>query len=145
MTVQGAPLGHLADDAKRAIVQAQRTAVARRSAVIGVEHLILGTLAVKDGRATRAVVALAGSRDAVADALSGVLTPGVRPSPTHIPFAAQCEEAFALAGREAVRMGDDTVDTGHILLGVLAVDAPVARALATLGVDYDAARAQIDR
>jgi len=54
----------------------------------------------------------------------------------------QARKAVVLAQEEARRLGDRTIDPGHLLLGLVAVDTSVAQlALARLGVTADALRA----
>ncbi|MFD1152284.1 Clp protease N-terminal domain-containing protein, partial [Saccharothrix hoggarensis] len=61
---------------------------------------------------------------------------GVGPEPGHLPFTAGAKRALALAVRESLALGHRHVDTGHLLLGVLAEgEAAVVDLLAGYGLD----------
>ncbi|WP_344006807.1 Clp protease N-terminal domain-containing protein, partial [Isoptericola halotolerans] len=47
----------------------------------------------------------------------------------HLPFAPDAKKALELALREALRLGDKTIGSGHVLLGVVRADCPGGRAL----------------
>ena len=59
-----------------------------------------------------------------------------------IPFDAHARRALELTFREALRLGSKQVDTGHVLLAVLAVEDGTG-VLAGLGVDRAAVEAQV--
>ncbi|NKY88344.1 Clp protease N-terminal domain-containing protein [Nocardia veterana] len=75
--------------------------------------------------------------------LGGSLTFG------HIPFSRDAKKALELSLREAVSRGDDRIEAGHVLLGLLRVANPTTRAL--LGGDQgmdrlrSAVREMLDR
>lgn len=64
----------------------------------------------------------------------------------HIPFTRGAKGTLEQALRAAVRLGNRSIDTGHVLLGVLAVDDDVVRGvLSTAGVDARALAADVER
>jgi hypothetical protein len=66
---------------------------------------------------------------------AGALDRG-RPPAGHIPFADGSKRVLEQALRAAVARKERRLDSGHVLLGVLAVGDPtVGRVLAQLGVD----------
>ncbi|QAY64504.1 hypothetical protein ET495_16230 [Xylanimonas allomyrinae] len=67
----------------------------------------------------------------------------------HIPFASDAKKALSLALREAIRLGSPSIDSGHLLLGILRGGSPAAKALhaalTRAGSDDDALRAAVER
>jgi len=55
--------------------------------------------------------------------LGGYLTYG------HIPFAPGAKHALELTLREAISRGDDRIETGHVLLGIMGAASPVTQTL----------------
>jgi hypothetical protein len=132
------------DRARHVVVLAQEAARARKHHYIGTEHLLLGLLGEPDGLAGRALVALAGSIEAVADAVDGRLEPGTENSPARIPFTPKGKETLEQSMIQTKELGHDYVGTEHLLLGLLAVDDGVAAAVLTeLNVDLPAARDKV--
>ena len=67
---------------------------------------------------------------------AGALDRGRRSSGGHLPFADGSKRALEESLRAAVRRKERRLDSGHVLLGVLAVGDPtVGRVLARLGTD----------
>jgi hypothetical protein len=132
------------DRARHVVVLAQEAARARKHHYIGTEHLLLGLLGEPDGLAGRALVALAGSIEAVADAVDGRLEPGTENSPARIPFTPKGKETLEQSMIQTKELGHDYVGTEHLLLGLLAVDDGMAAAVLTeLNVDLPAARDKV--
>jgi ATP-dependent Clp protease ATP-binding subunit ClpA len=70
---------------------------------------------------------------------AGALDRGRRPTSGHIPFGDGSKRALEQALRAALRRKERRLDSGHVLLGVLAVGDPtVDRVLAQLGTDAGA-------
>jgi ATP-dependent Clp protease ATP-binding subunit ClpA len=67
----------------------------------------------------------------------------------HIPFTPDAKKALELALREAIRLGDRTIDGAHVLLGVLRADCPAGRvlepALHDAGTDVPSLRAAVEQ
>ncbi|MEJ3750297.1 Clp protease N-terminal domain-containing protein [Actinomycetes bacterium KLBMP 9797] len=140
------PFVHFDDRAKRVVDLARQRASVLRSDVIGPEHVLLALLAVPNGRAARAIATLVGSRARAEGAITEALTPGDKPSPTHMRFTATVEEAMTQAARQAQQLANDRIGTEHLLLGLLMLsDSPAVRRLTALGMDYTSARAEIAR
>ncbi|SRR6266568_751033 len=132
------------DRARHVVVLAQEAARARKHHYIGTEHLLLGLLGEPDGLAGRALVALAGSIEAVAGAVDGRLEPGTENSPARIPFTPKGKETLEQSMIQTKELGHDYVGTEHLLLGLLAIDDGVAAAVLTeLNVDLPAARDKV--
>jgi len=154
------------DEARRAVVVAQEEARELRAERIEPVHLLLALTRdpSRGGTALRAagvdhdrlapVVAAAGDPldpdalavlgvdleqvRATAEATfgAGALDRGRRPTGGHIPFADGSKRALEQSLKAALRRKERRLDSGHVLLGVLAVGDPVVgRVLARLGTD----------
>ena len=138
--------------ARGAVVASQEEARRAKHPVIAPAHLILGLLHEQEGLAWRALAASGQTADGVRAAVSPALPTSEGEPPALIPFAAPAKKALELTFRQALRLGDASVGTQHILLALLELengDGPltdlglnvtgVERALATLdGTEDDA-------
>jgi ATP-dependent Clp protease ATP-binding subunit ClpC len=131
------------DKARRVVVLAQEEARRLGHAYIGTEHILLGLLREVDGSAAHALeslgVGLEAARDRVeADAGRGPGQSG------HIPFTPEAKRTLELSLREALQLGENYIDTEHILLGLVRdPSSPGARRLAELGGTPDAVRQRV--
>lgn len=128
------------DAARAVVVGAQNAAHAAGNTEITPAHLTLALLDAPDEVGARAVAAQVTSLVDARRTLTAVLAPAVSPVPALIPFDAGAKKALELTFREAVRLDDESVDTGHLLLALLEADdgtGPVA----ALGLDKAAAEA----
>jgi len=133
------PYAYLNDAAKRIIVLARQHAESHRSDVVGPEHLLLALITHRGGRASRVIQTLGGDIAAVRALVSYRGTP----SPAHLPFTADADSAIAAAAGTARRLGDTRISTGHLLLGLLTLDAnPAVRAL---GLDIRRVEEEVTR
>jgi ATP-dependent Clp protease ATP-binding subunit ClpA len=93
-----------------------------------------------DGLDADALAALGIDLDSVRDRVeaafgAGALTPGRRRPRGHMRFADGAKRALEQALRAALRRGDRSITSAHVLLGVLAVGDPgVAEVLQRLGI-----------
>jgi len=157
------------DEARQAVVRAQDEARALRAERIEPVHLLLALTRDpgRGGTALRAAgvdhdrlapVAAAAGNPLDPDALAvlgvdlaqvrataeaafgvGALDRGRRQAGGHIPFADGSKRALEESLRAALRRKERRLDSGHVLLGVLAVGDPtVGRVLARLGTDAGA-------
>lgn len=79
------------------------------------------------------------------DEVSTLRTPARRPR-THIPFSPAAKKALELSLRETLRLGDHSIDAGHVTLGLLRTsDGAAAAILATLGVDVATLRRALEQ
>ena len=120
--------------ARGVVVASQEEARRGQHTVITPAHLILGLLHEQDGLAWRALAASGQSADAVREAVSGTLPASEGEPPALIPFSAPAKKALELTFRHALRLGDASVGTQHILLALIELengDGP----LAGLGLD----------
>lgn len=159
------------DEARQVVVTAQETARELRAGEIEPVHLLLAlaggggpggdalrNAGVDPGRLRTAVLRSADAVGANALAALGVdlsqvraaaeatFGPGALNPPAkdgHIPFAGGSKRSLQEALRHAVRRKDRRIDSGHLLVGVLAMGDPVVgRVLQQLGVNAGALREQ---
>jgi ATP-dependent Clp protease ATP-binding subunit ClpA len=137
---------HFDEAAAQAVELAYERAKKLRRQGVAPEHLLIGLLAVPGGMAVRIVARLCGSSVAAERAIAEDLLPGVRWPPYNLGFTGASARAVARAADEATALGDARIGTEHLLLGLLtATQHTSVRRLLGLGVDYDAARAEIAR
>ena len=130
------------DQARAVVVGAQDRAREAGNDTIGIGHLVLALVADHDGEAARALTAQGISLDDVVRTATATL-PGAAPSvPAMIPFDPHTRPALERAFAEAQRLGAESVGSGHVLLGVLAVEDGTG-VLAGLGVTPAAVEARL--
>jgi hypothetical protein len=120
--------------ARAVVVASQEEARRGKHLVITPAHLILGLVQEQDGLAWRALAASGRTADAVRTAASAALPASEGEPPALIPFAGPAKKALELTFRQALRLGDESVGTQHILLALLELengDGP----LSGLGLD----------
>jgi hypothetical protein len=123
--------------ARSAVVASMRQAKLAGHHEIVPAHLLLGVLDVPDGLAARALTAQGLDLDAVrAAARAGLPAPADGgEEPVLIPYDAASRKVLELTFREALRLNQQAVTTGHILLALLEEREAT---LAGLGVRKDA-------
>jgi hypothetical protein len=122
--------------ARNAIVASMNEAKQAGNAEIIPAHIVLGLLGT-EGTAADALraqgVDLGQARDTVVTTLPGRSDA----DPVLIPYDARAKKALELTFRTALRLDDDGVSTGHVLLGLLEEENG-AGVLSSLGVDVAA-------
>jgi hypothetical protein len=130
--------------ARHVVVLAQERARGLRHDYIGTEHLLLGVLDESEGVAARVLAELAGSVEAVREAVLAQVPAGDANPPQKIPFTGRGKEALDHANAQAAELGHDFVGTEHLLLGLVKVEeGTAAQVLRQLGIGYDEARAKV--
>jgi len=124
------------DQARRAVVLAQEEARMLNHDHIGTEHILLGLME-GDGVAAQALRRLGVTEQAARQRVEEVVGRGKGPARAgHIPFSREAKNALQLSLRAALQLGDNYIDTGHILLGLAREKkSPAAQVLADLGAD----------
>ncbi|WP_063910152.1 ATP-dependent Clp protease ATP-binding subunit [Herbidospora yilanensis] len=121
--------------ARKAVVLAQEEARMFNRNTIGTEHLLLG-LVQAGGIAGAVFHEMRVELDLVHEQIEIVVGPGPVFTPGPIPLGEPATRLMARAAEEARRLGEDTVDTEHMLLGLLAdEDDPAVAVLHGLSVD----------
>jgi ATP-dependent Clp protease ATP-binding subunit ClpC len=132
------------DQARRVVVLAQEEAQTLGHAYIGTEHILLGLLSEGEGMAAQALgtlgITLAATREQVAE----VIGAGTGQPSGHIPFTPRAKKVLELSLREAQRLGDSSIGTEHILLGLAREgDGVGMHVLERLGAPKDRLLAQV--
>jgi ATP-dependent Clp protease ATP-binding subunit ClpC len=131
------------DQARRVVVLSQEEARLLAHDHIGAEHLLLGLVHPGDGVAARALAAVGLTLEGVRAEVERVVGRGEGPTPNHIPFTPGAKRTLEGSLREALRGGEDHIDTEHILLGLLGAEDPVVgQVFEALGTDSATVRQQ---
>jgi ATP-dependent Clp protease ATP-binding subunit ClpC len=133
------------DQARRAVVLAQEEARLLNHNYIGSEHILLGLIDEGDGAAAQALKRLGVTEQAVHQQVEETVGRGKRPARAgHIPFTREAKKVLQLSLRAALQLGDNYIDTGHILLGLTREkQSPAAQVLVYLGVDLGTVQRQV--
>ncbi|PBQ34129.1 Clp protease ClpC [Sphingobacteriaceae bacterium] len=114
---------------------------------IGIEHLMLGMIRDGDGVGMRLLKNLGIDSAELRRSIEQSLTPGLRKSNNlaNIPLVKQAEKTLKLTYLEAKTFKSIQIGTEHLLLCILKEnDNVVTKTLLKYGVDYDAARAELE-
>jgi Clp amino terminal domain, pathogenicity island component len=133
------------EKARKAVVQAQEEARARRLPEIYPADLLLGLLSVPDCLALRALADQGVTASAVRDAAQATLPAAAAEaeSPALIPFGPHTKKALELTVREALRLGHNYIGTEHLLLALLGAEVDDPGPLRELDVSAHLAEAYI--
>jgi len=132
------------DQARRAVVLAQEEARMLGHGYIGTEHILLGLLSEGESIAARALGSLEITLEAAREQVSEIIGEGTGQPAGHIPFTPRTKKVLELSLREAQRLGDSSIGTEHILLGLAREGEGVgAQVLDRLGASKDRVLAQV--
>jgi ATP-dependent Clp protease ATP-binding subunit ClpC len=121
------------DNARLAIVDAQREARSLNHTWIGTEHMLLGVM-----HQECAVVALLAARGVELEGVRQQLEQGDQEPQGHIPFTDGAKKALEQSLREALQLDHDYIGPEHVLLGTLRVgDGGAVRVLTGLQVNVE--------
>jgi len=124
------------DRARRVVVLAQEEARRLEHNYIGTEHILLGLLREDQGAAASALAAANVTLDGARLEVETIIGRGQHEPSGHIPFTPRAKKVLELSLREAVRLGNDYIDTGHILLGLIREgDGVAVQVVINLGAD----------
>ncbi|POM25666.1 ATP-dependent Clp protease ATP-binding subunit ClpC1 [Actinomadura rubteroloni] len=130
--------------ARAAIAAARDEARRLRHDHVGTEHLLLGLLGAADDPAAAALADAGVTADAARARVAELTARADGGTAGEIPFTPRAKAALELALREARRLDAESIDTGHVLLGVLREGAGRGVAVLTgLGADPAALRADL--
>jgi ATP-dependent Clp protease ATP-binding subunit ClpC len=131
------------DESRRAVVLAQEEASRLNHNYIGTEHLLAGLRREERGAAARALKSADITLDAVRGQIEALVGRGQRSPSGHIPFTPRAKKSLELSLREALKLDDDRIGSGHLLLALISQDDGVAvRVLHELGADLEQLRAR---
>ncbi|MGH8881886.1 MAG: Clp protease N-terminal domain-containing protein [Stackebrandtia sp.] len=130
----------LSQPAHKAVVAGMNEAKLAGNAAILPAHLVLGLLGTEgtEGTAVAALRAQGVDLDQAREAAVTTLPARSDADPLMIPYDPRAKKALELTFRAALRLDDDGVSTGHVLLGLLEEENG-AGVLHSLGVDPAAA------
>lgn len=112
--------------ALRVLVLAQAAAVRLSHIYVGTEHLLLGLCGETQGNAVQILEEWRVSPANVTYAIERRVSRGTSPGFGRPTLTTRAKKAIELATAEADRLGQSTITTGHLLLGLLAVIEGVA-------------------
>ncbi|TCO28302.1 ClpA/ClpB-like protein [Kribbella steppae] len=142
------------DRARRVVVLAQVEARQLQHNFIGTEHLLLGLIEEGQGLAAKVLsgdpatgwrpAGLGITAPAVRDLVVEIIGRGAHPTSSTVPFTPRAKSILEHAYQEARDLGDDVLDTEHLLLGLLRDGEGVAaQILMKLGADLDEVRRKV--
>ena len=131
------------DQSRRAVVLAQQESARLNHDYIGTEHLLAGLAREERGAARRALESSGITLEAIRGGIETLVGRGQQARPGHIPFTRQAKKCLELALGEAIKLGQNHIGTGHLLLGLTSESDSVAvRVLGELGADVGQLRAR---
>jgi ATP-dependent Clp protease ATP-binding subunit ClpC len=135
------------DQARRIVALAQEEARTLSRNDVGTEHILLALIREGTGMAAQALTALGITEEAARQQVEEVTGRGRQaPQRGRTPFTPWAKKALELSLREAIAIGNSSIGTEHILLGLVRVgEGPAAQVLAGLGVDPNRVRQQVIR
>jgi len=147
--------------ARKAVVLAQEWAAEQRHAGITTADMLVGVAEADGGSGAVALADLGVDADRLRRSVLAVQPAGSEPSAERLPFTPGAKKALEFSLREALRLGGRDIDSGHLLLGLLAAaDDPASdpaddpagdpageldRVLAEAGIDAVALRQATER
>lgn len=132
------------EPARAAVAIAQDEARALGHGRVGTEHLLLGVLRARGGRAADVLHGLGVDHQAALAHVMRIEGMAEAPPAGDLPLTARSQEALELAMREAYELRADAVGTEHVLLGLLDERAGLAvRVLADTGLTPEGVRAEL--
>ena len=139
------------DQARRIVVLAQEEARMLSHNYIGTEHILLALIHEGTGVAAQALESLGVTEQAARQQVEQIIGRGQQDPPRrHIPFTARAKKTLELSLREAIALGNTSIGTEHIMLGLIREGegdgkgkSPAAQVLDGLGVDPDRVRQQV--
>lgn len=137
--------------ARQAVVLAQEWAKEQRHAGITTGDLLVGIADSDGGSGAAALADLGVGAERVRRAVIAVQPATSEPPAERLPFAPGAKKALEFSLREALRLNDREIDSGHLALGLLAAaaDDPAGGdldpVLTEAGIDGVALRAAVER
>ena len=131
--------------ARQVVLLAQEEARLLGHDHVGTEHLLLGLVREQDGVAADVLHVFDVTVEAVRANVAGMVGGGNEVATAPTPFTPSATTALERAWNEALLLGDTSVDTHHLLLGLLRVKEGVAaRILLDFGADAEKIRHEIN-
>jgi hypothetical protein len=136
-TEEGGMFERMTEAARRVVVKGQEEARTLRHSYIGTEHLLLGMLGEQTSTAWQSLRERGVSVERARAEIEALVGRGdEEPATRHIPFTPRAKKVLELGLREALQLGANVIEPGHILLGLLREGEGVAaQTLARCGVE----------
>lgn len=132
--------------ARQIVVLSQEEARRMGHTYIGREHVLLGTLAEKDGLGAKVFESLGLTRDTARAEVEKIAPPTGVPTFGTIPFTPRAKRVMELCLREALSLGHNYIGTEHVALALAREgEGPVPAILATFNVDSERLRNEVIR
>jgi ATP-dependent Clp protease ATP-binding subunit ClpA len=138
-TVAGGEGNGQTEGARWVVVLAEDEARDLQHAFVGTEHLLLGLLREEQGVAARVLTTLGLTVEEVRAQVARIVAQGDEAVTGQIPFTPRAKKVLDLARHEALSLGEASIDTEHILLGLVRENEGVAARI-LVGFDADAER-----
>jgi len=133
-----------AEAARQVVVLAQDEARELRHNFIGTEHLLLGLLREEEGLAGRVLASFDVTLEEVRQQVLRIVGACDEAGTGHIPFTPRAKKVLEHSLREALSLGQDSIDTEHVLLGLVREKEGVAtRILLGFGADAEKLREHV--
>lgn len=136
-------------DAIKSIMLAQQLARETKHNFVGMETMLVALSKVPKGIAAQALSSAGVSEQALRREFDSALGIGKDDVVIEIPFSTDCKRALECSWTEAKALGDNFIDTEHLLLGILLQcessgdSAPAVRMLKELSVTTDTLRREV--
>jgi hypothetical protein len=124
------------DSARRVVWLAQESARHLDHSSIGTEHILPGLIREDEGVAAGALESLDISLLKVRERIEGIRGGDHSPSASRLSFTARARNVLGRARDEAGELGQDDIDTEHILLGLVLEGGTASQILHELGADF---------
>jgi ATP-dependent Clp protease ATP-binding subunit ClpC len=133
------------ENTRQSMAQARREAASFHHEYIGTEHLLLGIVSNPENIAVAVLASRDVQPDTIRDRIASVIKRGaVAQTGPDLPFTSRAKKVIELAMSEARELETDSVNTGHLLLGILREEKGIgASALRELGFTIDATRSRL--
>ncbi len=132
------------DQARRVMVLAQEEARLLQHDYIGTEHVLIAITHEGEGVAAKVLANVNVTETTARAAVIDIIGQGDKKLNGHIPFTPRCKRVLEYSLREALQLGNNYIDTDHLLLGIIQDGEGVAaQVLVRLGADLPKLRQQI--
>jgi ATP-dependent Clp protease ATP-binding subunit ClpA len=129
------------DEARQVVAAAQEEAQGLRHNYIGTEHILLGCFANTELGAGAALTALGLTADYVREQVTEIVGPGEQVISGRAPFTPRAKKVLELSLREAQSLGQEHIESLHLLLGLIREhDGVAVRVLLDSGVSSEQIR-----
>jgi ATP-dependent Clp protease ATP-binding subunit ClpC len=107
------------EQARQVVAAAQQEAQGLRHNYIGTEHILLGCFANTELGAGAALTALGLNADDMRERVTAIVRPGEELTSGQIPFTPRAKKVLELGLREAHSLGQEHIESLHLLLGLV--------------------------